>query len=138
MKKLDHRFGDDGEFWISYETFLQRFSSLHCVRLLTSEWEATQKWISLSVPPVLDYHKTKFFFTLEKTSPVVLVLSQVSWNEITVRRRLTSTSLTIDTSRAFKESTTFNYHSQCRNLAVRITFSAVRQMFAWIDPFPQI
>jgi hypothetical protein len=79
MKRLGHRFGDDGEFWISYESFLQRFSSIQCVRLLSSEFEATQKWISLNVPFVYDYHKTKFVFTLEKASPVVLVLSQVSY-----------------------------------------------------------
>jgi hypothetical protein len=55
---------DDGEFWISYES-LEKLRFMQCVPLLTSEWETTQKWIS------------KFDFTLEKNSPVVLVLSQV-------------------------------------------------------------
>lgn len=77
MKQLSHHFGDDGEFWISYEFFLQKFESAQCLRLLTREWEATQQWISLNVPFFEDYHKTKFVLSLEKTSPVVIVLSQV-------------------------------------------------------------
>ena len=85
MKQLSHRFGDDGEFWIPYEFFLQKFEAAQCLRLLTREWEATQKWISLNVPFVEDYHKTKFVFSLEKTSPVVIVLSQVSCNPLPLR-----------------------------------------------------
>jgi hypothetical protein len=67
-----------------YEFFLQKFRLVQCVRLLTCEWEGTQKWISLNVPFVEEYHKTKFTFTVEKTSPVALVLSQVSWKPIPV------------------------------------------------------
>lgn len=79
MKQLSHSFGDDGEFWISYEFFLQKFESAQRLRLLTREWEATQQWISLNVPFVEDYHKTNFVLSLEKTSPVVIVLSQLDY-----------------------------------------------------------
>jgi hypothetical protein len=48
---------------------------VQCVRLLTCEWEATQKWILLNVSFAEEYHKTKFTFTVEKTSPVALILS---------------------------------------------------------------
>ena len=82
MENLGHR--DDGEFWMSYEFFLQKFRLVQCVRLLTCEWEATHKWILLNVSFVVEYHKTKFTFTVEKTSLVALVLSQVSWKSIPV------------------------------------------------------
>ena len=80
MTQLGHRFGDDGEFWIPYELFLQKFETAQCLRLLTKEWDATQKWISLNIPFVEDYHKTKFVLSLAKTSPIVIVLSQVSYD----------------------------------------------------------
>lgn len=73
MENLGHR--DDGEFWMLYEFFLQKFKLVQCVRLLTCEWEATQKWILLNVSFVEEYHKTKFTLTVEKPSPVALILS---------------------------------------------------------------
>jgi hypothetical protein len=82
MTQLGHRFGDDGEFWIPYELFLQKFETAQCLRLLTKEWDATQKWISLNIPFVEDYHKTKFVLSLAKTSPIVIVLSQVSYDSL--------------------------------------------------------
>jgi hypothetical protein len=67
-----------------YEFFLQKFRLVQCVRLLTCEWEVTQKWILLNVSFAEEYYKTKFAFTMEKTSPVAPILSQVSWKSIPV------------------------------------------------------
>lgn len=77
MQKLDHRFGDDGAFWISYEDLLKKYQTFDRTRLFTDDWKVTQQWTSLTVPWTVDYHNTKFSFTLEKKA-LVIVLSQVS------------------------------------------------------------
>lgn len=46
MKKLNHTFGDDGVFWISYKDLLKNFPSLYRVRLFDHEWQISQRWVS--------------------------------------------------------------------------------------------
>ncbi|KAI9844149.1 MAG: hypothetical protein M1837_005749 [Sclerophora amabilis] len=77
MELLDHRFGDDGVFWISYEDLLKKFQHFDRTRLFGPEWTVTQQWTSLNVPWSVDYHDTKFTVELHKPGPVVIVLSQL-------------------------------------------------------------
>ncbi|KAK5629104.1 hypothetical protein RRF57_004819 [Xylaria bambusicola] len=77
LTKLNHRFGDDGNFWISYEDLLRKYQAFDRTRLFGPEWKVTSTWTTVSVPWTLDYHDTYFEFSLAKTSPVVLVLSQL-------------------------------------------------------------
>ncbi|KAF4956670.1 hypothetical protein FGADI_3659 [Fusarium gaditjirri] len=77
LQKLDHRFGDDGDFWISYEDLLRKYQAFERTRLFTDDWRVSQLWTTLSVPWTLDYHDTHFSFTLSKPGPVVLVLAQL-------------------------------------------------------------
>ncbi|KAF6228137.1 hypothetical protein HO133_007865 [Letharia lupina] len=77
MELLNHRFGDDGQFWISYEDLLREYSSFDRTRLFGPDWQITQQWTSVDVPWSADYNKTKFSVTLTKRSPVVIVLSQL-------------------------------------------------------------
>ncbi|RGP61506.1 hypothetical protein FLONG3_10512 [Fusarium longipes] len=77
LQKLNHRFGDDGDFWISYEDLLRKYQAFERTRLFTPEWRVTQLWTSLSVPWALDYHDTHFSFTLSNSGPVVIALSQL-------------------------------------------------------------
>ena len=77
MELLNHRFGDDGQFWISYEDLLRKYSSFERTRLFGSDWQITQQWTTVDVPWSADYNKTKFSVTLTKRSPVVIVLSQL-------------------------------------------------------------
>ncbi|RMJ08276.1 hypothetical protein CDV36_012097 [Fusarium kuroshium] len=77
LTKLEHRFGDDGDFWISYEDLLRKYQSFDRTRLFTPEWRVTQLWTTLSVPWALDYHDTHFSFTVTKPGPVVIVLAQL-------------------------------------------------------------
>lgn len=77
MELLNHRFGDDGQFWISYEDLLREYSSFDRTRLFDSDWQITQQWTTVDVPWSADYNKTKFSVTLTKRSPVVIVLSQL-------------------------------------------------------------
>ncbi|KAI1079756.1 cysteine proteinase [Whalleya microplaca] len=77
LLKLNHRFGDDGNFWISYDDLLRKYQAFDRTRLFGPDWRVTALWTTLSVPWTLDYHDTYFAFTLTKTGPVVLVLSQL-------------------------------------------------------------
>ncbi|KAI6383575.1 hypothetical protein MCOR25_000029 [Pyricularia grisea] len=77
LAKLNHRFGDDGAFWISYEDLLRKFQSFDRTRLFGPEWRAAAIWTTFSVPWVHEYHDTKFAFSLSRPGPVVLVLSQL-------------------------------------------------------------
>jgi C1A family cysteine protease len=78
MEKLNHKFGNDGFFWISYEDLLKKYQHFDRTRLFGPEWTITQQWTSLNVPWSADYHTTKFRLNVTKAGPVVLVLSQVS------------------------------------------------------------
>ncbi|KAI4254322.1 MAG: hypothetical protein L6R42_007243, partial [Xanthoria sp. 1 TBL-2021] len=77
MELLNHRFGDDGMFWISYEDFLRKYQSLDRTRLFGPEWSICQQWTTVNVPWSADYNDTKFSVTVTKPGPVVVVLSQL-------------------------------------------------------------
>lgn len=77
MQLLDHKFGDDGMFWMSYEDLLRRYSSFDRTRLFGPDWLITQQWTTIDVPWTADYNDTKFSITLKKRSPVVITLSQL-------------------------------------------------------------
>lgn len=78
MQKLNHRFGNDGSFWMSYEDLLQKYQTIDRTRLFVEDWKITQQWTSFNVSWATEYHNTKFAFTAEKRTSFVLVLSQVS------------------------------------------------------------
>ncbi|KAI4638429.1 hypothetical protein J4E93_009982 [Alternaria ventricosa] len=77
MKKLDHKFGDDGVFWISYKDLLRTYQHFDRTRLFGPEWTVSQQWTSVNVPWSVDYLDTKFKIHLAKGGPVVIVLSQL-------------------------------------------------------------
>ncbi|KAK4973953.1 hypothetical protein LTR66_006450 [Elasticomyces elasticus] len=90
IQKLNHKFGDDGVFWISYKDLLRNYQHFDRTRLFVPEnpddpnepkWKVTQLWTSLNIPWSVDYHDTKFTILL-KGEPgvkknVVIVLSQL-------------------------------------------------------------
>lgn len=76
MKELDHTFGDDGIFWISYKDFLKFYPEIDRIRLIGPEWTVTQQWTAVSVPWTADYLDTSFSLEVTKAGPVVLILSQ--------------------------------------------------------------
>ena len=77
MQKLNHKFGDDGVFWISYKDLLRHYQHFDRTRLFGPEWTVSQQWTSVNVPWSVDYLDTKFKICLSKPSPVVIVLSQL-------------------------------------------------------------
>lgn len=77
MKKLDHKFGDDGLFWMSYDDLLKRFALLDRTRLFNQDWTVVQHWTSVSVAWVTGYLNTKFSVEIKKAGPTVFVLCQL-------------------------------------------------------------
>ncbi|PSN71339.1 cysteine proteinase [Corynespora cassiicola Philippines] len=77
LEKLNHRFGDDGTFWIRYEDMCKHFDLLERTRLFDKEWTVVQHWTSVSVAWVTGYLATKFVVEIKKGGPTVFVLSQL-------------------------------------------------------------
>ncbi|OPB41692.1 calpain-like protease [Trichoderma guizhouense] len=77
LEKLDHRFGDDGDFWIAYEDLLQKYQAFERTRLFDETWQVSQIWTTVNVPWMLDYHDTHFSLRITKPGPVVIVLAQL-------------------------------------------------------------
>lgn len=77
LQKLDHRFGDDGNFWISYEDLLRKYQVFDRTRLFGPEWRVAQTWAALTVPWNPDYHDTYFKLSIDNDGPVVIVLTQL-------------------------------------------------------------
>lgn len=78
MVKLQHRFGNDGAFWISYEDLLRKYQTFDRTRLFDDSWKVTHQWATLRIPWTVDYHDTKFAFTINKPASVVIVLNQLN------------------------------------------------------------
>ncbi|KAH8588955.1 hypothetical protein B0O99DRAFT_467756, partial [Bisporella sp. PMI_857] len=76
--ELNHKFGNDSVFWISFEDLLRKYQHFDRTRLFmdSPDWRITQKWISAEVPWLAQFEQ-RFTIVLTKESPVVLVLSQL-------------------------------------------------------------
>ncbi|KAH6605563.1 calpain family cysteine protease [Trichoderma cornu-damae] len=77
LVKLDHRFSDDGDFWIAYEDLLQKYQVFDRTRLFDETWQVAQIWTTINVPWMLDYSDTHFTLSVTKPGPVVIVLAQL-------------------------------------------------------------
>lgn len=77
QEELDHKFGSDSVFWISYEDLIRKYSHFDRTRLFRDpDWRCCQRWIGVDVPWKAEYHE-KFHIKLTEDSPLVLVLSQL-------------------------------------------------------------
>ncbi|KAH6898145.1 hypothetical protein B0T10DRAFT_471882 [Thelonectria olida] len=77
QEELDHKFGSDSVFWISYEDLIRKYTHFDRTRLFRDQdWRCCQRWIGVDVPWKAEYHE-KFHIKLTKDSPLVLVLSQL-------------------------------------------------------------
>ncbi|KAK5108431.1 hypothetical protein LTR62_008318 [Meristemomyces frigidus] len=77
LQKLNHKFGNDGVFWMLYDDLLEVCEHFDRTRLFDDSWQITQQWISLQVPWTIDYHDTSFRVTVSQPGDVVIVLSQL-------------------------------------------------------------
>ncbi|KAI5814597.1 hypothetical protein BZA77DRAFT_356388 [Pyronema omphalodes] len=78
MSLLDHTFGDDGQFWMTYRDFLRKFDLLDRTRLFDDSWHVTEsRWVNYEVTWAADYAPTQFEITVVKPGSIVVVLSQL-------------------------------------------------------------
>lgn len=77
MQLLDHKFGNDGIFWISYDDLLKKYQHFDRTRIFGPEWNVTQCWTNVDVAWAAQYHSTKFSLTLTERARVVIVLAQL-------------------------------------------------------------
>jgi hypothetical protein len=77
MMKLNHRFGDDDEFWISYQDFLRQFSSMTTDHVFGDPWKTCQLWAAFQIPWSQDALQEVFHIALSEDSDVVIALSQL-------------------------------------------------------------
>lgn len=77
MKKLNHRFGDDGVFWMLFDDMLETFKYLHRTRVFDEKWNVIQQWNSCDVSWFTGYLRTKFVVDVKKAGTAVIVLAQV-------------------------------------------------------------
>ena len=136
MQKLEHLFGDDGAFWMSYEDLLKKYQTFDRTRFFDADWKVTQQWTSLKVPWTADYQDTKFSFTLEKKAPVVIVLSQVTKTNFELIDLTDFHSLMDDTFAALMANTASSSHSESTKLGKMIISSAVMAITGCGDQLP--
>lgn len=78
FERLNHKFGDDGIFWISYEDMLRKYKYLDRTRVFSSDWNVAQQWTSVQVPwNTTDYQQTRFRIDVPNDTDAVIVLSQL-------------------------------------------------------------
>jgi hypothetical protein len=105
LSLLNHKFGNDGVFWISYKDLLRKYQSLDRTMLFGKEWSVTNAWTTVNVPWSAGYNETKFQVTLTQKSPVVIALSQVSLEQLFCLLTANTPSLTTGIGLPFKAST---------------------------------
>jgi len=77
QEEMDHKFGSDSVFWISYEDLIRKYSHFDRTRLFRDrDWRCCQRWIGVDVPWKPAYHE-KFHIKVTQDTPLVLVLSQL-------------------------------------------------------------
>ncbi|KAL1635918.1 hypothetical protein SLS58_010023 [Diplodia intermedia] len=77
LNKLDHKFGDDGIFWMTFDDMLSRFDQLDRTRLFGEGWRVVQQWTTINVSWITGYINTKFVVEIKEAGLFVFVLSKL-------------------------------------------------------------
>ncbi|RKO88674.1 hypothetical protein BDK51DRAFT_17293, partial [Blyttiomyces helicus] len=93
---LNHRFGNDGYFWMEFSDFLEEWASITRSCLFDPSWTVASQWVEVSPIWPAVWGQVHFVWMRSSLSPVVIVLSQLD-------------------TRYFKDLTgPFNFHLQLR------------------------
>jgi hypothetical protein len=78
LQRLNHQFGDDGIFWMTYKDMLSKYKYIDRTRIFGPEWHVAQQWMSCQVPwSTLDYQTNFFSIDVPEDTDAVIVLSQL-------------------------------------------------------------
>ncbi|KZT59293.1 cysteine proteinase [Calocera cornea HHB12733] len=80
LPALGHAFGDDGEFLMNYEDFLNTFWVIHRTKVLDPTWTVSSHWLEVTgrkFPAVWNFGDVSFTFTMPKAAPTIVVLAQL-------------------------------------------------------------
>ncbi|KAJ3055624.1 hypothetical protein HK097_009951 [Rhizophlyctis rosea] len=79
MEQLDHRFGDDGVFWMEYSDFLKEWTVLDRTRLFDEQprWYVASSWLECAPAFPPEWGQVHFTLTFTKHTDAVIVLSQL-------------------------------------------------------------
>ncbi|KAF7930150.1 hypothetical protein BELL_0701g00020 [Botrytis elliptica] len=80
LQALNHKFGNEGIFWMPYEDFLDRYDEIWRTRIFHCDWfnwHVAQHWTTINVPWSGNYNETSFHFTIPVPTTTVIVLSQL-------------------------------------------------------------
>ncbi|KAK4946211.1 hypothetical protein LTR10_014723 [Elasticomyces elasticus] len=78
LKRLEHQFGDDGFFFMTYKDMLSKFKYIDRTRIFGPDWQVAQQWMSVQVPwSTLDYQTNYFSIDVPEDTEAVIVLSQL-------------------------------------------------------------
>ncbi|KIW71015.1 hypothetical protein PV04_03237 [Phialophora macrospora] len=76
--RLNHQFGDDGIFWMTYKDMLSKYKYIDRTRIFGPDWHVAQQWMSVQVPwSTLDYQTNHFSIDVPDDTDAVIVLSQL-------------------------------------------------------------
>ncbi|TGO63012.1 hypothetical protein BOTNAR_0106g00080 [Botryotinia narcissicola] len=80
LHALNHKFGNEGIFWMPYEDFLDLYDEIWRTRIFHCDWfnwHVAQHWTTVNVSWSDDYNETSFHFTIPVPTTTVIVLSQL-------------------------------------------------------------
>lgn len=78
LTRLNHQFGDDGIFWMTYKDMLNKYKYIDRTRIFGPEWHVAQQWMAVQVPwSTMDYQTNYFSVDVPDDTDAVIVLSQL-------------------------------------------------------------
>ncbi|KAJ1562482.1 hypothetical protein HK096_009122 [Nowakowskiella sp. JEL0078] len=83
LKKLNHKFGDDGQFWMEYSDFLREWTVCDRTRLFGNDWMVTSRWLNVTGTIPATNKLAIFEIEFAKETPAVIVLSQLDMRYFT-------------------------------------------------------
>ncbi|RQM26542.1 hypothetical protein B5M09_006158 [Aphanomyces astaci] len=76
MAALDHKFGDDGSFWMQFEDFVDEFTTIERTRLFDDKWFVNQEWTEYHSSWPAAWSHGLFQFDLTHDGPANVVLTK--------------------------------------------------------------
>ncbi|KAI9327934.1 hypothetical protein DFJ73DRAFT_904577 [Zopfochytrium polystomum] len=77
MQLLDHKFGDDGIFWMEYKDFLNEWYQVDRAILFDETWSLAKQFLEVQATVPASYSDYVFDIVVNKPGPVYVVLSQI-------------------------------------------------------------